>query len=355
MPRFALGWILLAALTSLSGSVRAQSKAEFKIGGSSARSSKVVAERQRLRIELDRLNAEIDALKRDNRGLRDDYRLRSRMADAEALARRLTEIDARWPVVAPPQTEPLGTARAWASGPEAKPSDDRAVLEAKADILADQARRLTRQADTLAGRVTDLRARNELRRNAGQLERDPFSPLEQAKRRLATTGSAAAPAAVFGAGDKSAAPGTNPQSSSTPTRTEVAGTGPPTTAGPTLGPAVVGTGAGVPTGTATIAPAGGLAAPPSITAISATVGAGNKAQPSLMASAAVADSAGSLATQFREILDASTLAEIRRLEVAGSPAGNLAAMEWALAALRARSVQVSANAKALRDSAKAAH
>jgi hypothetical protein len=350
MPRFALGWILLTVLTSMSGSVRAQSKA----GGSSARSSKVVAERQRLRIELDRLNAEIDALKRDNRGLRDDYRLRSRMADAEAVARRLTEIDAGWPVVAPSRPEPRDTARAWVSGPEAKPSDDSAVLEAKADILADQARRLARQADTLAGRVTDLRARNELRRHAGQLERDPFSPLEQAKRRLATTGSAAAPAAVFGAGDKSATPGTNPQSSNAPTRTDVAGAGPPPPAVPNFGAGAVGVGAGVP-GTATTAPASGVAAPAPVMAISATVGSGNKAQPSLMASAAVTDSAGSLATQFREILDASTLAEIRRLEVAGSPAGNLAAMEWALAALRARAAQVSANAKALRDSAKAAH
>jgi hypothetical protein len=32
--------------------------------------------RQRLRVELERANAEIDGLKRANRSLRDDYRLR---------------------------------------------------------------------------------------------------------------------------------------------------------------------------------------------------------------------------------------------------------------------------------------
>src|ERR1700722_3127174 len=55
----------------------------------------LTAERARLRDELDRVGAEIDALKRANRGVGDDYRLRARLADAEALARRLIEIEAR--------------------------------------------------------------------------------------------------------------------------------------------------------------------------------------------------------------------------------------------------------------------
>src|SRR5512142_763467 len=50
--------------------------------------SALVSERQRLRGELERVNAEIDSLKRSSR-VQDDYRLRRRMADAEALARRL--------------------------------------------------------------------------------------------------------------------------------------------------------------------------------------------------------------------------------------------------------------------------
>src|SRR5947209_3067268 len=55
----------------------------------------LTAERARLRAQLDRVNAEIDALKRSTRGVGDDYRLRARLADAEALARRLIDIEAR--------------------------------------------------------------------------------------------------------------------------------------------------------------------------------------------------------------------------------------------------------------------
>src|SRR5262249_38520090 len=53
------------------------------------------AERARLRAQLDKVNAEIDALKRAGGGVRDDYRLRARLADAESLARRLMDIEAR--------------------------------------------------------------------------------------------------------------------------------------------------------------------------------------------------------------------------------------------------------------------
>ena len=52
-------------------------------------------ERLRLRAELDRVNAEIDALKRAGHGVGDDYRLRARLADAEALARRLVDLERR--------------------------------------------------------------------------------------------------------------------------------------------------------------------------------------------------------------------------------------------------------------------
>src|SRR5262245_22449758 len=49
----------------------------------------LAAECARLREQLERTNAEISALKRGDRGVRDDYRLRKKMADAEALARQL--------------------------------------------------------------------------------------------------------------------------------------------------------------------------------------------------------------------------------------------------------------------------
>src|SRR5262249_54848405 len=55
----------------------------------------LLSERQKLRAERDRVNAETEALKREPRGVGNEYRLRNRMADAEALAKRLTGIDAR--------------------------------------------------------------------------------------------------------------------------------------------------------------------------------------------------------------------------------------------------------------------
>lgn len=64
------------------------------------------------------------------------------------------------------------------------------------------------------------------------------------------------------------------------------------------------------------------------------------------------DAPGSVAGQFRGILDAATLAEIRKLETAGSSMSSLQAMERALAALRARAAQLNASATALRARAK---
>jgi hypothetical protein len=262
------------------------------------------------------------------------------------------------------------------SAPEAEPSDDRAVLEAKADILADQARRLTTQADVLAGRVTDLRGRNELRRRAGQLERDPFSPLEQAKRRLTTSGStlAAGTGSSFASnpGGNSKAVGTQsgegardttaggPSATTSPAMASPGAAPPPSG---TSGNVVAGAGTGAPPSGApaapVVAPGGAASAPggattpvPQPSPPSAMAGSVSKAQPSLLPPP-TPDTPGSVAIQFRGILDASTMAEIRRLESAGSPAGSLAAMEWALSALRARAAQLSTNAATLRNSAKA--
>jgi hypothetical protein len=47
----------------------------------------LTVECQRLRAELDKANAEISSLKRSERGVRRDYRLQGRQADAESLAR----------------------------------------------------------------------------------------------------------------------------------------------------------------------------------------------------------------------------------------------------------------------------
>src|SRR6185436_3618909 len=150
-------------------------------GGSG--SDALSAERARLRLELQRANAEIDRLKKSSPGLGADYRLRARLADAEAIARRLTEIDARLQRAAGPTAGAVAAAPRLQAEPGPSPTDGPAELEAKADILTDQARRVQAQARALAARAADLRGRRELRRRSGELERDPFAPLEGAKRR----------------------------------------------------------------------------------------------------------------------------------------------------------------------------
>ena len=152
------------------------------------------AERAQLRAQLDKVNAEIDALKRASRGVRDDYRLRARLADAESLARRLIDIEARLGIrvdgaakVGPP--------------PTAAPTDGPADLDAKADILADQSRRIRAQADALGRRAADAKSRQELRRRAADLDRDPFAPMEGSKRRIASSAGGARDA-----GERAAAP-----------------------------------------------------------------------------------------------------------------------------------------------------
>jgi len=141
------------------------------------------AERARLRTQLDKVNAEIDGLKRAGGGVRDDYRLRARLADAESLARRLMDVEARLGirVDATAKNQPP---------PTAAPTDGPADLDAKADILADQSRRVRAQADALGRRATDAKGRQELRRRAADLDRDPFAPMEGSKRRVASSSGA---------------------------------------------------------------------------------------------------------------------------------------------------------------------
>jgi hypothetical protein len=244
----------------------------------------LLAERQRLRGELGRVQAEIDRLKASDRGLRDDYRLRARMADAEALARRLTAIDAQLGA-APPAPRPQPGIE-----PGASPSDGPAELEAKADILSDEARRVQLQIDALRARGEQLRGREELRRRSGQLERDPFAPLEGSKRRVVTgTGSASASSPPRSSGSVASPSDHVAGAMATPT------TPPPSLGGPASGP-------------------------------SASV---------------------------RDLVDADTLAEIRRLEQNGSPASSLEAIDRAVKALDAKARRLDAQSKALRDRARA--
>ena len=198
MSKRTLAAAALAAFLTLGplASGRATAAAEASAIPTAA-SDALLTERARLRAALDRVNAEIDALKRAGGGVRDDYRLRARLADAESLARKLIDIEARLGLHldggrAQPKPQPPPTAAA---------TDGPADLDAKADILADQSRRLRVQADTLGRRATELKGRQELRRRVADLDRDPFAPMEGSKRRVAsasTTTSAREAAPVAG-------------------------------------------------------------------------------------------------------------------------------------------------------------
>jgi hypothetical protein len=264
----------------------------------------LAAERARLRGELDRVNAEIDALKKTSRGVGDEYRLHARMADAEALARRLIDLEARLGLRAP-ATKPGPL-------PVAAPTDGPSDLEAKADILADQSRRVRLEAEALDHRIGDLKGRQTLRRRAADLDRDPFAPLEGSKRRVANI--AAGDGARAGVGP---VPGT---STSVPTDR------------PVISPqGGVSTSVGAPSGNGalTSSPTGGM---PSATPLAGTP-------------------AAALSLELRDLLDPATVADIRRLEGAKGPAASVQALERAVAALRARADALDGQARTMRKAA----
>jgi hypothetical protein len=255
------------------------------------------AERARLRTQLDKVNAEIDALKRGGGGVRDDYRLRARLADAESLARRLTDIDARLGVRVDggPRLQ---------TPPTAAPTDGPADLDAKADILADQSRRLRAQADAIGRRAADVRGRQELRRRAADLDRDPFAPMEGSKRRIANS-------AVTGA----LAPSGAQPVVSTADRTSGA------TGGSSLVPGATANPVGMPNGT------------------------GGPTQ--------IAGGGTPLSTQLRDLLDTATLTDLRRIEATGRGLTSAQALERASTALRARADWLDGQSRAMRARARA--
>jgi hypothetical protein len=155
------------------------------------------AECATLRSALDQANTEISALKRSERGVRDDYRLRKKMAEAEALARRLTEAETKLRRLRGP---------APAVAPAADPGDAPALLEARADILSDEARRIAAEAAVLTRASEQLRSRQALRRRAGQIERDPFAGVEGPKRQMFVLGTRPAAASTKGEGPAASSP-----------------------------------------------------------------------------------------------------------------------------------------------------
>ena len=145
-----------------------------------------LADLERLRADLARANAEVADLKRSARSVRSDYRLRDRMADAEALAKRVTETESKLRALGWVSGD-ASSSRPHAPPPQVSPQDGSVELEAKAGLFADQAQKLDGEADRLGKAAEELRNRRQLRRRAGAWERDPFSGLESSKRSLALT------------------------------------------------------------------------------------------------------------------------------------------------------------------------
>jgi hypothetical protein len=155
-------------------------------GGDSTALHRPLSELARLRADLDRLNAEVAELKRADPSVRNDYRLRDRMADAEAMAQKLTQAEARLRALGWKGAAGAGVSTPVAP-PQALPQDGNVELEAKAGLFADQASKLDGEAGVLAKAADELRSRKTLRRRAGAWDRDPFSGLETSKRSLAVS------------------------------------------------------------------------------------------------------------------------------------------------------------------------
>jgi len=249
-------------------------------GQAAADADALQAERAQLRTQLDKVNAEIDGLKRAGGGVRDDYRLRARLADAESLARRLMDIEARLGIR-------VDGAAKLRPPPTAAPTDGPADLEAKADILADQSRRVRLQAEALGRRATEAKSRQELRKRAADLDRDPFAPMEGSKRRVAS------------------GPGTAVGSNSNSDRPVAPGQGQPISGA---------SGGGGPPGASNLTP-----------------------QPT-----------ASPSTQLRDLLDTASLTEVRRLETSGAGAASPQTLERAASVLRARAEWLDAQSRAMR-------
>jgi len=280
-----------------------------------------------LRGELARVNAEIAALKRGSRTLRSDYRLLERMADAEALALKLTAAEARLRAQAGEGARSPAGAPVVAS-PQASPQDGSVELEAKADLLTDQAKKLEGEASTLARAAEQMRSRKALRRKAGSWERDPFTGLETSKRSVAAAAVRTTGGPTAGSSEGADRGPTGGGAASDPTKS--------TNGEGTWAPPPAAIGSGSPTaGVDTAAKGPGLAA----------------TSDSAAASKAPLFSAGATdrqAVEQRLFLDPATAAELRQALGGGGVALDPEALERGASALRAKARLLEAQAHALR-------
>jgi len=280
-------------------------------------------EAPRLRAELAKVNTEIDALKRSDRGVRDEARLRARLADAEALARRLNALERTTELPAPSSLP--SPARAVGEAP----SDGPGEWDAKADILTDRARRLAGAAADLERRLGAFERRQELKRRAGQLEHDPFAAFETSKRHVVVNGAVTPAFAPQVPGPTKAA--------DSPARGETSvsnGSGAPTSGGGTA------SGPSGPTGlTAGDASTKGATASGAATVLPPSANGAESSSPAL-------------SLQLRDALDPATLGDLRRLEASGQSADRVRAYRRAIDALKAEQATLDAEASGLRAKAR---
>jgi hypothetical protein len=258
----------------------------------------------KLQEQLSRTNAEIAQLKRSDRSVRDDYRLRDRMADAEAIAQKLTRVEARLRSLE--ETAVRGQPREWPmlAPPQASPQDGSIELEAKADLFADQASALVRQAEMLTRAAAELRVRKSLRRRAGAWDRDPFAGLESSRRSLVLSQPKVPPP-----------PGPTPTSG---------GSGSPSAASPTEATGATADSAG-----------------------KSSSASGAPESPASKSSPLAQGSPSDHQTDQRLYLDPTLAAEVRQALGAAS-SSDAEALDRAAAALRARSLSLGQQAEALR-------
>ncbi len=315
----------------LSFSALAPASAQVARPSAAITSPRVTALRQQvdsLRIRLAALTTEIQTLKKKSRTVAEDYRLRERLSEADAVGRRLTESEAQLrQLPGATQLEPQ-----WLQGspaaPLERPGDGPRELDAKADILLDQAERFATEAARMEAQVHQSDRRDTLRRRVRRIENDPFIALEASKRSLVLssqnlgkpdtkgTQESADNGVVSVTADPVSTPGAAPGA-------EVGAAAP---VAPMNNPPVADTSGG--RGSTTTVPV---------------------TSPSFSGSDALPGHAV-LPPQFRTLLDPQTLAEVRRLEGVGTPASRAAALLAAVAALRARASALQQQSKSLRHS-----
>ena len=323
IPKLLGAAIVALALAAAPGRSAAQ-------GSDSAVLRRTLTEFARLRADLDKLNAEVADLKRSDRSVRNDYRLRDRLADAEALAQKVTQTEARLRALGWTGGAVAGTG-ARVAPPQALPQDGSVELEAKAGLFADQAIKLDGEAGVLAKAADELRSRRALRRRAGAFDRDPFSGLETSKRSLAISAQV----------QKTTLSGSSGTDSSTRGGTTIGGAQP--TNGSTAAPA---------------APTGNPGASPPVAALtpSGADSTTKEATPLVAPEAASASKTSPLAQtagldrqsfEQRLYLDPATAAELRHVLGAAGATSDPDALDRAAATLRARAQALNAQAQAL--------